>query len=214
MRHHAPHVARLHAYFDYGSPYAYLAWQRVVNLYPERYAGLEVLWKPVSAGHIFKADGTRPNMTVPNQRTYLLADVKRWAARYGVSFNPPAQGAPGEMPVNSLNAMRLHFLADQGGPAMEKAWMDAVFHAYFRDGKDISDPEVLATLCNKVGVKDGPEACNHESVKKLLNANTAEAYEAGAPGVPFFVLEQEDGSVETYWGNDRLEWIEALQTNQ
>lgn len=202
-------MTRLHAYFDYGSPYAYLAWQRITRIHPERYANVEVLWKPVSAGHIFKADGSRPNSTMPNQAAYLHQDVQRWADRYGVPFAPPAEGA-GVMPVNSLNAMRLHFLADQGGPAKETAWMDAVFHAYFRDGRDISDVAVIDDLCAQVGIQDGPQACNHESVKRLLSANTAEAYEAGAPGVPFFVLENDECETEAFWGNDRLDWIESL----
>ncbi len=199
-------MARLHVYFDYGSPYAYLAWQRIVNVHPERYEGVEILWKPVSAGHIFKMDGTAPNMTMPNQSTYLLNDVERWAKQYAVPFAPPLEG-PGAMPVNSINAMRLHFIADQGGPSMEAAWMNAVFMAHFRDGRDISDPAVLDDLCKEVGVRDGPEACNHESIKRLLIANTAEAYEAGAPGVPFVVVEDDDGT-DSFWGNDRLEWVE------
>lgn len=202
-------MVRLHVYFDYGSPYAYLAWQRITRVHPERYRGMDVLWKPVSAGHIFKMDGTAPNMTMPNQARYLLRDVARWAARYRVPFAPPPQGGPGQMPVNSINAMRLHFLADQGGPDLEAAWMEAVFLAYFRDGRDISDPAVLDDLCRRVGVQDGPAACNHESVKKLLIANTQEAYEAGAPGVPTFVVEDDGGSTDLFWGNDRLAWIEA-----
>ncbi len=201
-------MARLHVYFDYGSPYAYLAWQRITNVHPDRYQDVEVLWKPVSAGHIFKMDGTAPNMTLPNQARYLLQDVARWAAKYDAPFSPPKPGTPGQMPVNSINAMRLHFIADQGGPDMEAAWMNAVFLAHFRDGRDISDPAVLEDLCQSVGVRDGPEACNHESIKRLLIANTQEAYDAGAPGVPFMVLEHDTGVKEVFWGNDRLEWVE------
>ncbi len=197
----------LHVYFDYGSPYAYLAWQRI-RAHPERYKDVTILWKPVSAGHIFKQDGSRPNTTMPNQERYLYADIERWARAYGVPFNPPAKGSPGQMPVNSIQAMRLHFIADQGGPALEAAWMEAVFLAHFRDGQDISDPAVLGRLCDTVGVRDGPQACNHESIKRLLIANTQEAYEAGAPGVPYFVLEA-GGREEVFWGNDRLAWIEA-----
>jgi 2-hydroxychromene-2-carboxylate isomerase len=205
-------VAVLHAYFDYGSPYSYLAWQRITNVHPDRYEGVEILWKPVSAGHIFKMDGGSPNSTLPNQGTYLWTDVARWAKKYGVPFAPIRDGA-GKMPVNSINAMRLHFIADQWGPTKEAAWMDAVFHAYFRDGRNISDPAVLDDLCNHAGVEDGPSACNHESIKRLLVANTAEAYDAGAPGVPYFVLENDDGGRDVFWGNDRLSWIEKMISN-
>lgn len=206
-------MPRLHVYFDYGSPYAYLAWCRITKVRPQRYQDVDVLWKPVSAGHIFKADGSAPNTTMPNQGKYLYRDIARWAKAYNVPFAPPAPGGPGAMPVNSLNALRLHFIADQGGPEKEQAWMETVFGAYFRDGRDISDPAVMDDLCQQVGIPDGPAACNHESVKRLLTANTTEAYEAGAPGVPFFVLEQDDGATDVYWGNDRLDWIEQELRN-
>ena len=197
---------RLHAYFDYGSPYAYLAWQRV-RAHPERYP-CEVLWKPVSAGHIFRQDGSQPNVTLQNQGRYLLADVRRWADAYGVPFFPPAAGGPGAMPVNSIKADRLHLVADHAGPDVERDWMEAVFLAYFRDGRDISDDGVLASLCDDVGLEGGPDLCTGEGVKRLLVANTQEAYEAGAPGVPYFVLEDGERR-EVFWGNDRLAWVEA-----
>lgn len=197
---------RLHAYFDYGSPYAYLAWQRM-RAHPERYAEVDVLWKPVSAAHIFKQDGSAPNSTLANQGAYLLRDVQRWADAYGVPFAAPLEG-PGAMPVNSIHAMRLHFVADHMGPEAERRWMEAVWLAYFEHGRDISDPAVLDDLAARVGLSDGYSASCHESVKKLLVANTMEAYQAGAPGVPFFVLEN-GGGRDVYWGNDRLAWIEA-----
>lgn len=197
-------MAVLDVYFDYGSPYAYLAWQRITHVHADRYDGHEVRWKPVSAGHLFKADGTRPNVTMPNQKRYLTRDVQRWADRYGVPFAPPGDDAPGAMPVNSIAAGRLHFVADQQGPDVEAAWMDAVYPAYFRDGRDISDLAVLDDLAEAVGLEGGAGAAQRESVKKLLVANTQEAYQAGAPGVPYTVL---DG--EGYWGNDRLDWVET-----
>jgi len=189
-------------YFDYGSPYAYLAWQRITHVHADRYRAVEVAWKPVSAGHIFKADHTAPNVTMPNQRRYLLEDVQRWADAYGVPFAPPPFGTPGEMPVNAIQALRLHFVAADAGLA--GAWMQAVFLGYFRDGLDISDAGVVARLASAVGLPGGVAAAAAPGVKQRLIANTEEAYAAGAPGVPYTVL---DG--ENYWGNDRLAWVEA-----
>jgi 2-hydroxychromene-2-carboxylate isomerase len=199
-----PRVQRIEVYFDYGSPYAYLAWQRITHVHAERYHDVEVLWKPVSAGHLFQADGSRPNTTIPNQARHLWADLRRWADAYDVPFAPPPDGSPGAMPVRSLDAMRLHFVADQHGPAREQAWMEAVYLAYFRDGIDISDRAVLAQLVATVMPEESVEAADRESVKRLLAATTKEAYQAGAPGVPYTVL---DG--HGYWGNDRLAWVEA-----
>ncbi len=204
---------RLHAYFDYGSPYAYLAWQRI-RAHPDRYANCEVLWKPISAGHIFKQDGSQPNVTLPNQAKYLHADIRRWAAAYGVPFAPPADGTPGAMPINTIKAGRLHLAADHQDPETEAKWMQAVFLAYFEQSRDISDDAVLDDLCAQVGLKGGSMLCMGEGLKRLLVANTQEAYAAGAPGVPYFILEDDAGRREPFWGNDRLPWIEAMLTGK
>ncbi|MGB0653051.1 MAG: 2-hydroxychromene-2-carboxylate isomerase [Thermoplasmatota archaeon] len=189
---------QLHVYFDYGSPYSYLAWHRITQAYPERYQDVEVLWKPVSAAHLFRQDGSQPNALAPNLWSYTKEDVLRWAKAYGLDLVIPASS-----PTRSIEASRLHFLADQGGPALEQAWMEAVWKAHWHDDQDLGNAELMARLAESVGIEDAPTRCNHESVKRLLVANTVEAYEAGAPGVPFFVL---DG--EGYWGNDRMKWVE------
>lgn len=196
---------RLEAYFDFGSPYSYLAWQRTrLQL---AFAGLEIHWTAVSAGHIFKMDGTRPNATYPNQARYMWHDVNRYARRYRVPFCPPADG-PGAMPTNSLQASRLHFLAEKEGKA--DTWREAVFLAYFAQGRDISSPAVLDDLAQAVGLP-GARASQEPEWKQALIDATYEAYDQGAPGVPFFVLD-DGGRQDVFWGNDRLDWIEEQLT--
>jgi 2-hydroxychromene-2-carboxylate isomerase len=200
-------VPTLRVYFDYGSPYAYLAWQRIMHVHPERYRGVDVQWIPASAGHLFKRDGSKSNVTMPNQKRHLLDDVTRWAEVYGVPFAPPPDGSPGEMPVYSVDALRLHFVVADQGADPARVWMDTVFHAYFRDGRDISDRAVLASLLDQAGLDASVSDVERTEVKTRLVTTTDAAYRAGAPGVPFMVYEDEG-----YWGNDRLSWIEARIT--
>ncbi|MBW3583618.1 MAG: DsbA family protein [Euryarchaeota archaeon] len=197
-------MAKLQVYFDYGSPYAYLGWQRVTRIRPERYKHAEVEWIAASAGHLFKRDGSRSNVMMPNQKRHLVDDVGRWAEHYGIPFAPPADGTPGEMPVYSVDALRLHIAVADEGEKMERAWMEAVFMAYFRDGADISDRSVLDGLLDSVGSSVQAADADRPELKARLVANTDAAYLAGAPGVPFTVFEGAG-----YWGNDRLEWVEA-----
>lgn len=193
-------------YFDYGSPYSYLAYERVVHVHPDRYRKHRVTWKPVSAAHIFRRDGRLPNAQVPNLKRNMLGDVARWAKRYGVPFAPPPDGTPGEMPVRSIEALRLHFEAAAAGPETEAAWMDAVFHAYFHDGKNIADLAELRRLAADVGlVVKVDDAVTRDENKSRLVASTDEAYAAGAPGVPFAVV-----GGQGFWGNDRFDWVEGL----
>lgn len=194
----------LQVYFDYGSPYAYLAWQRITRIHPERYHDVEVRWVPASAGHLFKRDGSRSNVTMPNQKRHLLADVGRWAAAYGIPFAPPPDDAPGAMPVYSVDALRLHLLATDQGPKAEARWMETVYLGYFRDGQDISDREVLDRMLQAARIDGHAADVDRTELKRRLVASTDAAYAAGAPGVPYAVFEGQG-----YWGNDRLDWVEA-----
>lgn len=197
-------------YLDYASPYAYLAWKRATHVHPKRYRGHDLTWKPVSAAHIFKADGTAPNVTIPNQKQYLLRDVARWARHYDIPFAPPADGRPGAMPARSIEAMRLHFPAAEAGPEIESAWTDAVYDAYFGAGRDISDLGVLQDLADSIGLVVKVEDAVQDPVnKQALVTNTQEAYDAGAPGVPFAVC-----GGDVFWGNDRMEWLERALARQ
>ncbi len=195
---------RLRIHYDFGSPYAYIAWQRV-RLHPERYAAADIEWIPVSAAHILRMDGSAPNMTLPNQSRYLVEDLRRVAADVGVPFAPPAEGLAGAMPVRSIEALRMQFYADRVGRA--DAWREAVFLAYFQEGQDISDVRVLADLAKAVGLPKGAEVVGEQAYKQALIDATAQAYQDGAPGVPFMTLD--DGqTVEHYWGQDRMAFIE------
>ncbi len=193
---------RIH--YDFGSPYAYLAWQRI-RQHPERYAPARLAWIPVSAAHIFRMDGSAPNMTLPNQAKYLVEDLNRVSTALGVPFAPPPAGTPGAMPVRSIEAARMQFLADAEGKG--DAWREAVYLAYFQDGVDISDRDVLDGLARRVGLSKGAEAADDAAHKKALVDATAKAYADGAPGVPF-VLVEHSGAVERFWGQDRLSYVE------
>lgn len=191
-------------HFDFGSPYAYLGWQRI-RKYPERYAGATVSFVSVSAGHIFQWDGTSANATFPNQRRYIWEDGRRIAAYLDVPFAPPPDDAPGTFPVRSLDASRLHFLAAHH--RLDEAWRQAVFLAYFEDALDISDPDVLTRLMHDIGLPGTATQAKEQRWKDALAVATQAAYDAGAPGVPFTIVEH-DGQTERFWGQDRLAWVE------
>jgi 2-hydroxychromene-2-carboxylate isomerase len=187
----------VHLFFAYGSSYSYLAWARITRVHPERYAGAQVLWKPVQFAKLLDLqghDGAGP----ANQGAYVRRDVARWAHAYGV----PLRYADC-YPIDSTNAAKAHLLADMEGPAMERAWLDACFQAHWADNQDIGDPAVLDRIAASIGMQRVSDRLGSEGLKRLLDANTHEAVQAGAPGVPYAVV---DG--EGFWGNDRLAWVE------
>jgi len=187
---------RLEYFFDYVSPFTYLADSQLPALV-ER-TGAELVHRPVLLGGVMQAAGNSPPFTVPNKGAYTAKDSQRWAARYGVPFN-----ANPHFPVRTVLPMRaaVVLLDAPEFPAFHRA----AFEAMWRDGLDVGDEGVLREILSKVGCDaDAVIArCGEPEVKEQLKRNTAEAVERGAFGAPTFIV---DG--ELFFGNDRLDFVE------
>jgi len=133
-----------------------------------------------------------------NQTAYARRDVERWAQAYGILLRYADC-----YPIDSTNAAKGHLLAEMEGPAMEMAWLRACLEAHWVHDQDISRPAVLDQVAASIGMQRVSDRIGSEGIKRLLDANTHEAVQAGAPGVPYAVV---DG--EGFWGNDRLAWVE------
>jgi predicted DsbA family dithiol-disulfide isomerase len=101
-----------------------------------------------------------------------------------------AEGLPygnRSMTFNSRLAQELGKWADEqpGGEAIH----DALFKAYFVDGKNIGDPEVLVALARGVGLPAGKarEVIEKRGYKDAIDADWAKSREYGVTGVPTFV---------------------------
>lgn len=191
----------LEFYFDFGSPTAYLAHKRLGQL-SEQY-GLQVNYKPMLLGGVFKATGNTSPVAIPAKGKYMLEhDLPRFAKRYGVplNFNP-------HFPINTLNLMRAA-IAAQRLDCMD-AYVNAVFDAVWVDQKNMGDPEVVAQALTGKGfdVQAVLERSQDPEVKAELISRTEEAVARGAFGAPTMFM---DGAM--YFGQDRLDFVEeALQ---
>jgi len=174
-------------YFDVGSPYAWLAAERVDGL-----LGPGVAWRPVLLGGIFKATG-RASWAIGDQerRDDGMAGIERRAAAYGL---PPVRW-PDPWPSDYLHDMRAVTAAGPEGPRFGLALMRAAF----TEGRDTALPETVAAVAAEHGVDLGPGP-QDPGVKAALRAATDAAVEAGVFGIPTVEV---DG--ELFWGDDRLE---------
>jgi 2-hydroxychromene-2-carboxylate isomerase len=181
-------------YFDLGSPYAYLAAERVNGLFAER--GLQPPeWQPVLLGGLFKRF-ERGSWALTPERDAGLAEVQRRAADYGL---PPIRW-PDPFPGNTLMAMRAATYAKQAGRTV--AFALAAFRQAFAAGRDLSDPEnvLLAAAACELHPKAVLKAVENMSVEDALREATDRAGDLAVRGVPSLVA---DGNV--FWGDDRLE---------
>ena len=75
---------RIKFYFDYNSPYSYIASLQVEELC--RRADAKLLWLPVVLGGIFQSNAIEPAHTKVNRRKYLFEDLKDLATYYGLPY--------------------------------------------------------------------------------------------------------------------------------
>jgi 2-hydroxychromene-2-carboxylate isomerase len=179
-------------YFDLGSPYAYLAAERIAEVLPE-----PVAWQPVSLGALFKLNGRSSwSLGDPDRREAGMAEVERRALLYGL----PAIRWPEPWPTNYLFAMRAATFAFRVGRGRELT-VQAFRHA-FRDGHDLGVPEHVLAAAADAGLDPHAvrDATGDPEVKGALRAATDAAHGLGVFGVPTIAVGD-----ELFWGDDRLE---------
>jgi 2-hydroxychromene-2-carboxylate isomerase len=181
-------------YFDLGSPYAYLAAERVSGLFAE--ASLEQPeWRPILLGGLFRRFGRDSWANGPG-REEGIAEVERRAACYGL----PPLAWPDPWPGNTLLAMRAATFAKQTGRAVSFAL--AGFRQAFAAGRDLTEPEnvMIAAAACELHPRALLKAVETRAVKDALIEATERAGDEGVTGVPALVV---DG--RAHWGDDRLE---------
>lgn len=185
-------------YFEFASPYGYLASLRIDALAARH--GREVTWRPIMLGAALKRMGTAPNVNVPMKGDYLRHDVARTARRQGAPLRfPPV------MPMSSLAASRAYWWLVDDDPALAKRLAQAIFHAHWGEGRDLGTPEQVAEVAAPLGIAAAGliAAVADPAIKERLRLETERSLERGVFGSPFFLV---DG--EPFWGNDRLDEVD------
>jgi len=183
-------------WFEFASTYSYPAAMRIGALAKAR--GVTVRWRPFLLGPVFKAQGwdNSPFNIYPVKGRYMWRDLERICMGLNLPFVKPEV-----FPQSTLVAARVALVA------LKQGWGEdfcrAVYAAEFGEGRNISEPFVIADIINALG--QNPDAVIEQSRtdanKNALRSETEEAQRLGIFGAPSFVTA--DG--ELFWGNDRLE---------
>jgi 2-hydroxychromene-2-carboxylate isomerase len=191
-------TARFEFFFDYGSPWSYIANARV-SAVAER-AQAEVVYRPMLLGGVFKATGNSSpaDNPVESKRRYGALDLKRWAQRAGVPFQPNPH-----FPINTLPLMRLAVAAQASG--VFRPFHQSLWPAFWADARNLGVPEEVRKVLERDGLDyEGLNAgAQTQAVKDQLKATTEEAVARGAFGAPTFFVGD-----EMFFGNDRLDFVE------
>jgi 2-hydroxychromene-2-carboxylate isomerase len=188
----------LHFHFDFSSPYGYLAAERIEALAARHQRSVE--WRPVLLGAVFKITGTQPLTFVPLKGDYTRRDLPRTARYHGIAFRMPAK-----FPIPTQAAARLVVWQRGTDPARCGPLVKALYRAYFVEDRDISDPDVAASVAAEAGLDRGTAraAIDDVTIKDALKRDVDAAIAAGVFGSPFVIV---DG--EPFWGLDRFDQIE------
>ncbi|MCH7832743.1 MAG: 2-hydroxychromene-2-carboxylate isomerase [Proteobacteria bacterium] len=183
-------------YFDFSSPYGYFAAQKIDQTVAD--FGRRVTWKPMMLGAAMKETGNVPLVHQPVKGDYCRRDWDRLARYMKVPWT-----MPDNFPIATLAAARAFYWLDDDDPALARKFAGAAFHAYFGEGRDITEAETVADIAEPLGVgRDALLAAVQDpAIKERLKDETAKALEAGVFGSPFVII---DG--EPFWGSDRL-WM-------
>ena len=190
-------------YFDFSSPYGYLAGECIDAIVARH--GRDVTWRPYLMGVAMKVTGSSPVVNRPMMGAYSRRDMQRSARRLQVPFRFPEP-----FPIATIAACRAVYWMERANADGAKPLAKAFYRAYFVDGRNISEANVVADVAADSGAdRDALLAGIQEpAIKDRLKEVTNDAIERGIFGSPFFMVDD-----EPFWGHDRMDevdrWLEA-----
>jgi 2-hydroxychromene-2-carboxylate isomerase len=191
-------VTPIEFWFDFSSPYAYLAATRIDAIAARH--GRSVAWKPFLLGVAFKANNTAPLTESPMKGPYSKHDFARTARLFGVPLKLPEP-----FPFLALVPSRAFYWLHDQDPARAVGFAQAVFREAFVAGRVVAGAEATAAVAAPLGIDRAAllAALNEPAVKDRLRAEVEAGLAKGVFGSPFVIV---DG--EPFWGADRLEQVE------
>jgi len=181
--------AEINLFFNFRSPYCYLASKRMFAIFEDYHT--KMIWKPFG-GWAGRSAPERAKIKIPLVRQ----DVSRHCRQMGIPFVPP----PIDTDPSLAGAISL--VAEEEG--LLQPFVVEVMRKEWAEGRNIGELEVLLEVGEEIGLGRGAisRACNNEALLKQMELNWAEAQVKGVFGVPTFVVDD-----QIFWGNDRIDCL-------
>jgi 2-hydroxychromene-2-carboxylate isomerase len=190
-------TAAIDFYFDFVSPYSYLASTVLPGVAASHGAAID--YRPFTLIELMQKVGNRPTtIECQNKGVYVMADLERWAKRYQVEFVPN----PAWQRIDFAELGRGALVALDDGRGAD--YVAAIFRAVWGDAADLSQRSKLMDILGQAKL-DGDRlfqrAASAEYVARLKDCTTAAA-ERGVFGSPTMFVGK-----EMFFGNDRFEFM-------
>jgi 2-hydroxychromene-2-carboxylate isomerase len=180
-------MAQVEFFFDFRSPYSYLAHSQVGDL--------DLAVRPMDVLEVMKEVGNTPTtITCAAKGRYAGADLRRWTALYGVKFERHPD-------MRALDGRRLLRAVLAAGDQAREA-VTALFPAVWGEPEPLATAEDIAAVLAKAGVRIDAATLDDPTLDARLSEASHAAAERGVFGAPTFI---EGG--EMFFGNDRLDFL-------
>ena len=187
-------------YFTVLSPWAYLAGSRLEDLASRH--GAVITYKPLDIGQLLtRTGGTLPKDRHPARMEYRMQELKRWSKTLAMPMNH----TPAHWPTNGAPASYAIIAAQSAGGGDVAALVQGIMRACWAGEKDIAQDEVIKACLTDAGFDPSLADSGLLAGAEAYGRNLEDGVSAGVFGSPFYICD--DG--ERFWGQDRLEALEA-----
>ena len=180
-------------YFDFISPYSYLALKKLSYLNKDEKINID--YKPILLGGLHKlGEITAPAFNERKMKN-MKNDCELIAKKNNIEFKWNMK-----FPINSLYLMRGYLVLEK---EFKSKFFNICFDAYWKNNIDISQEESLIQILDKseIDKENFFKLINDQKIKDQLKKLTNQAFEKDIFGAPTFIVNN-----KIFWGQDRLEY--------
>jgi 2-hydroxychromene-2-carboxylate isomerase len=187
--------------FDVASPNMYFC-HKLIPDFKER-TGVEFEYIPCLLGGIMKLSGNQPPFVafaeIPNKNKYQLIEIERFIKQHQLKefkFNS-------NFPMNTVQIQRGALAAIELG--IFDKYLEIILEAMWEKNLNLADIDIFQSTLSENNIDAGSimEIITSQDCKDKLIANTTDAVNRGAFGVPTFFFEN-----QIFFGKDHLHQLE------
>ena len=178
-------------YFDFISPYSFLAHKKIVSSNDRN----KFNYKAILLGGLHNLGGITAPAFNERKMKNMKNDCNLIAKKNKINFVWNEK-----FPINSLYLMRGYLFINN---EKKDKYFDLCFDAYWKNNEDISKEQTIKNILSKCEINpdDFENGIKDQKIKDELKHLTNNAFQNDVFGAPTFVVNN-----KLFWGQDRLEY--------
>ena len=180
-------------YFDFISPYSYLAHKRIRKIQKEE--KIKFNYKPILLGGLHNLAGITAPALIKSKKRFLIDDCEMVAKKFKIDFKFNEK-----FPINSLSLMRGILIINDD---IKDLFIDRFFDAYWSLNSDLENKEIVGEILKKINIDPVffYQNITKQEIKDNLKNITQQAFDKKIFGAPSFIVNN-----KIFWGQDRLDY--------